>query len=225
MGLLKQYKIFIIVYRTGNKTVKVKISQNSQKNIKKKFASIKKSSTFVLGLSKEVLSPINLLVISFSVINYVVRVRVHAGCVDAHFFLYLYTRKTSTNMLELGIKGRQEEIVTENLTASHIGSGTVRVFATPMMIALMEHTSQVSVKPYLEEGQETVGTRVDVSHISSTPIGLKVWCESEVIEIDRRRIVFKVAAYDEKGLIGEGTHERFVIDVAKFQAKTEEKRK
>ena len=129
------------------------------------------------------------------------------------------------NMIELGIKGRQEEIVTEELTASHIGSGTVRVFATPMMIALMERTSRLSVKPYLEEGQETVGTRVDVSHVSSTPVGLKVWCESEIVEIDRRRVVFKVAAYDEKGLIGEGTHERFVIDVAKFQAKTEEKRK
>ncbi len=127
-------------------------------------------------------------------------------------------------MIELGIKGRQEEIVTEELTASHIGSGAVRVFATPMMIALMERTCRLSVKPYLEEGQETVGIRVDVSHVSSTPVGLKVWCESEVIEIDRRRIVFKVTAYDERGLIGEGTHERFIIDVAKFQAKTEEKK-
>lgn len=134
-----------------------------------------------------------------------------------------FVRRKTTNMIELGIKGRQEEIVTEELTASHIGSGTVRVFATPMMIALMERTSRLSVKPYLEEGQETVGTKVNVSHVSSTPVGLKVWCESEVVEIDRRRIVFKVAAYDEKGLIGEGTHERFVIDVAKFQAKTEEK--
>lgn len=114
--------------------------------------------------------------------------------------------------------------MTVELTASHIGSGTVRVFATPMMIALMERTCRLSVKPYLEEGQETVGIRVDVSHVSSTPVGLKVWCESEVIEIDRRRIVFKVAAYDERGLIGEGTHERFIIDVAKFQAKTEEKK-
>ena len=113
--------------------------------------------------------------------------------------------------------------MTEDLTASHIGSGSVRVFATPMMIALMERTSRMSVKPYLEDGQETVGTKVDVTHVSSTPAGLKVWCESEVVDIDRRRIVFKVAAYDEKGLIGEGTHERFVIDVAKFQAKTEEK--
>ena len=126
-------------------------------------------------------------------------------------------------MVKIGIKGRQEEIVTEDLTASHIGSGSVRVFATPMMIALMERTSRMSVKPYLEDGQETVGTRVDVRHVSSTPGALKVWGESEVVDIDRRRIVFKVAAYDEKGLIGEGTHERFVIDVAKFQAKTEEK--
>ena len=126
-------------------------------------------------------------------------------------------------MVEIGIKGRQEEIVTEDLTASHIGSGSVRVFATPMMIALVERTSRMGVMPYLEDGQETVGTKVDVTHVSSTPVGLKVWCESEVVDIDRRRIVFKVAAYDEKGLIGEGTHERFVIDVAKFRAKTEEK--
>lgn len=148
-----------------------------------------------------------------------------AELVEAPGYSYICQKKHNGDMIELGIKGRQEEIVTEELTASHIGSGTVRVFATPMMIALMERTSRLSVKPYLEEGQETVGTKVDVSHVSSTPVGLKVWCESEVVEIDRRRIVFKVAAYDEKGLIGEGTHERFVIDVAKFQAKTEEKRK
>ncbi len=127
-------------------------------------------------------------------------------------------------MIEIGIKGRQEEIVTMELTASHIGSGTVRVFATPMMIALMEKTCRICVKPYLDEGQETVGTRVDVAHLSSTPVGMKVWCECELSEIDRRRLVFKVSAYDEKGIIGEGTHERFIIDVAKFQEKTENKK-
>ncbi len=126
-------------------------------------------------------------------------------------------------MVEIGIKGRQDEIVTEELTASHIGSGAVRVFATPMMISLMEKTCQRSVVPYLEEGQETVGTRVDIAHVSSTPIGMKVWCESELVDIDRRRLVFKVAAYDEKGLIGEGRHERFIIDIAKFKEKTESK--
>ncbi len=126
-------------------------------------------------------------------------------------------------MVEIGIKGRQDEIVTEELTASHIGSGAVRVFATPMMISLMEKTCQRSVVPYLEDGQETVGTKVDIAHVSSTPIGMKVWCESELIDIDRRRLVFKVAAYDEKGLIGEGRHERFIIDIARFKEKTESK--
>ena len=127
-------------------------------------------------------------------------------------------------MLEKGIKGRQEDVVTMEQTASHIGSGTVRVLATPMMIALMERTSRLSVKPYLAQGQETVGTHVNVSHVSATPVGMKVWCECELIDIDRRRLVFKVAVYDEKGLVGEGTHERFIIDVARFQAKTEDKK-
>lgn len=126
-------------------------------------------------------------------------------------------------ILEKGIKGRQEDVVTMELTASHIGSGSVRVLATPMMIALMERTCRLSVKPCLEEGQETVGTHVNVSHVSATPVGMKVWCECELIEIDRRRLVFKVGTYDEKGLVGEGTHERFIIDVARFQAKTEDK--
>lgn len=124
-------------------------------------------------------------------------------------------------MLETGIKGRIEDVVREETTAGHIGSGAVRVFATPMMIALMERTCRTSVKPYLDESQETVGTHVNVSHVSATPVGMKVRCESELIEIDRRRLVFKVAAYDEKGLIGEGLHERFVIDVERFKAKVD----
>ena len=106
--------------------------------------------------------------------------------------------------------------MSKELTAKHIGSGTVLVFATPMMIALMEKTSQMSVKPYLEAGQETVGTHVDVSHDSAVPVGRKVWCESEVIDVDRRKITFKVAVYDDNGIVGQGTHERFIIDVKKF---------
>ncbi len=126
-------------------------------------------------------------------------------------------------MLEIGLKGYKEEVVTEELTAAHIGSGLVKVFATPMMIALMEGTCADSVAPHLEEGQGTVGTHVDVSHCAATPVGMKVHCESELIEVDRRRLLFKVAAYDERGLIGEGKHERFVIDSAKFQAKIDAK--
>ena len=127
-------------------------------------------------------------------------------------------------MVETGIKGKKEWLVTKELSAQHIGSGSVLVLATPMMIALMEKTCQESVKPYLAEGQETVGTHVNVHHHAATPIGMTVWCESEVIEVDRRRIVFKVSVFDKAGLVGDGTHERFIIDVEKFQSKTEERK-
>lgn len=126
-------------------------------------------------------------------------------------------------MMEIGIKGHKEQVVTEELTAAHIGSGLVKVFATPMMIALMESTCASSVEAVLEAGQGTVGTHVDVSHCAATPVGMRVHCDSELVEIDRRRLVFKVAAYDERGLIGEGRHERFIIDSAKFQAKIDAK--
>lgn len=126
-------------------------------------------------------------------------------------------------MMEIGIKGQKEQLVTDELTAAHIGSGLVRVFATPMMIALMEGTCADSVAPFLEPGQGTVGTHVNVSHCAATPVGMRVRCESELVEVDRRRLVFKVVAYDERGIIGEGTHERFVIDSAKFQSKIDAK--
>lgn len=125
--------------------------------------------------------------------------------------------------LETGIKGHIEQVVTYELTADYIGSGMVKVFATPMMIALIEKTCRLSVAPYLEEGMGTVGTLVNVSHCAATPVGMKVWAETELTEIDRRRLVFRVAAYDERGLIGEGIHERFIIDNAKFQSKTDSK--
>ncbi len=126
-------------------------------------------------------------------------------------------------MIEPGLKGREETIVTDAETALNVGSGKVRVFATPMMIALIEKTASLSLEPLLEEGQGSVGTMINVSHCAATPVGMKVWAETEVTEVDRRRIVFSVKAYDECGLIGEGTHERFIIDTAKFQAKADGK--
>ena len=126
-------------------------------------------------------------------------------------------------MIEPGLKGRLETIVTDAETALNVGSGKVRVFATPMMIALIEKTASLSLEPLLEEGQGSVGTMINVSHCAATPVGMKVWAETEVTEVDRRRIVFSVKAYDERGLIGEGTHERFIIDTAKFQAKADSK--
>lgn len=122
-------------------------------------------------------------------------------------------------MLTVGIKGRQEVVVAEENSAKALGSGTLEVFGTPAMIALMEKTALKSVEPYLEEGAGTVGTLLNVTHDAPTPYGMTVWCESELVEIDRRRLVFEVAAYDAKGKIGGGRHERFIIDGAKFQAK------
>lgn len=123
----------------------------------------------------------------------------------------------------IGTKGHLEQVVTEELTAARIGSGLVKVFATPMMIALVERTCNESVIPLLEAGQGTVGTKVEITHSAATPVGMKVWCDSELVEVDRRRLVFKVSAYDECGLIGEGMHERFIIDSERFQEKANKK--
>lgn len=122
-------------------------------------------------------------------------------------------------MIAPGIKGHLEQVVTPEMSAARIGSGLVEVFATPMMVALVERTCNESVLPLLESGQGTVGTLVNVAHTAATPVGMRVWCDSELVEVDRRRLVFRVAAFDECGPIGEGTHERFIIDTARFQEK------
>ena len=127
-------------------------------------------------------------------------------------------------MIEKGILGHREQMVTPDLTADRIGSGLVQVFATPMLVALMEQTCNESVTPLLEAGQGTVGTHINISHSAATPVGMKVWCDSELVEVERRRLVFTVKAFDECGPIGEGRHERFIIDSAKFQAKIDAKK-
>ena len=126
-------------------------------------------------------------------------------------------------MVTIGIRGHLEQVVTYEMSAARVGSGLVEVFATPMMISLIEQTCNESVLPYLDEGQGTVGTLVNVAHTAATPIGMRVWCDSELVEVDRRRLVFNVKAYDECGPIGEGTHERFIIDTAKFMEKIKAK--
>ena len=122
-------------------------------------------------------------------------------------------------MLQPGIKGHKEQVVTPAMSAARVGSGLVDVFATPMLVALVEQTCYESVLPHLDQGQGTVGTLVSISHTSATPIGRRVWCESELIEVDRRRLVFRVRAFDSRGPIGEGLHERFIIDTKRFMQK------
>ncbi|MBO6089487.1 MAG: thioesterase family protein [Lachnospiraceae bacterium] len=127
-------------------------------------------------------------------------------------------------MLELGLKGKQEAVVEEKYTAKALGSGGLDVLATPAMIALSEKTCLLSVQDYLEEGTSTVGTQVNMAHLAATPVGMKVTCESELIEIDRRRLKFSVVVFDEKEKIAEGTHERFIVDNMKFVEKANAKR-
>ncbi len=126
-------------------------------------------------------------------------------------------------MLETGMKGRKEIVVTQEKTAKAMGSGTLDVFATPAMIALMENTAFESVAGELEEGSGTVGTALKVKHVAATPVGMKVVCETELVEVDGRALTFSVKAFDEKGLIGEGEHERFIVFNEKFQAKADAK--
>ena len=127
-------------------------------------------------------------------------------------------------MLETGIKGTGTVTVNEENTAKAMGSGTLDVFATPALIALMEETCWRSVANELEEGCGTVGTLLEIKHTAPTPVGMKVTCESVLTEVDGRRLVFEVTAHDAKGVVGEGSHERFIIQNEKFQAKANAKR-
>ena len=125
--------------------------------------------------------------------------------------------------MEAGITGTQTITVTEDKTAQAMGSGTLPVFATPAMIALIEETAWKSVADELEEGCVTVGTSLNVKHLAASPVGMKVTCNTTLVEVDKRRLVFSVEVEDETGKIGEGTHERFIVQAEKFQNKADAK--
>ncbi len=125
--------------------------------------------------------------------------------------------------MELGIKGARDVLVSEDKTARAMGSGELGVFATPAMVALVEETAWRSVASHLEDGQGTVGTKLELAHTAPTPVGMRVHCETELVEIDRRRLVFSFAVSDETGPIGSGTHERFIVDSARFETKANAK--
>ena len=118
-----------------------------------------------------------------------------------------------------GIKGEKSKIVKAEDTASAYGSGLVDVFATPAMVAFIENTCLDSVSDMLDDHLSTVGMKISVTHEKATPKGMKVFCTSHLIELDRKKLIFKVEARDEEGLIGRGIHERFIIDKEKFMNK------
>jgi len=123
-------------------------------------------------------------------------------------------------MVEIGKKYIFETVVREEDTAKAFGSGELAVLATPRMIALMEEASYKCIADDIDDGSSTVGTFLEIKHLAATPVGMKVRVESEVTDVDGRKIVYSVRAYDEAGIIGEGKHERFIIFSEKFVAKT-----
>lgn len=121
--------------------------------------------------------------------------------------------------METGLTYTSHTVVTDDNTAEHVGSGDLAVFATPTMAALMENAAMLAVAPALEAGQTTVGSEINISHIKPTGIGAKVSATAVLAAVEGRKLSFNVAAYDEEGMIGEGTHIRFIVDSERFMGK------
>ena len=125
--------------------------------------------------------------------------------------------------IEPGLVGTAELVVGEQHTAPRIGSGKVRVLATPVMINLIEAAALAAIEHLLQEGYQSLGTHLDVRHIAATPVGMKVKASAEVTSVEGRTVGFKVSCSDEKELIGDGIHERVVVNVAKFDIRVQKK--
>jgi fluoroacetyl-CoA thioesterase len=127
--------------------------------------------------------------------------------------------------IEPGLRGGAELMVGEEHTAPRIGSGRVHVLATPVMINLIEAAALAAVEHLLTAGFQSLGTHLDVRHIAATPVGMRVRATAEVVSVDGRTIRFRVEARDEVELIGDGSHERVVVNVAKFDQRVQRKLK
>ncbi len=123
-----------------------------------------------------------------------------------------------------GLTGELEHVVVDADTASRWGSGLVPVFSTPSLVGWMESAAVKALEGHLPAGQTSVGSRIDVRHLAATPVGMAIRFRAELTAVEGRTLTFKVQAWDEKELIGEADHERFVVDEAKFIARVEKKR-
>ena len=122
-------------------------------------------------------------------------------------------------MLEIGLRYESRTTVSTANSAKTLGSGDMDVFATPAMVALMENVAMLAVAAELPEGSATVGTQMNTSHIKASPLGAVITASAELTAVDGRKLTFAVKAWDEKGVIGEGEHTRFVVDRARFLSK------
>lgn len=126
--------------------------------------------------------------------------------------------------IPIGAKEESQILVTTDVAISFLGTEEARVLGTPWLILHLEITARNLAKTYLLDGQDTVGTQVNVKHLAATPIGMQARFQAEVLSLDNRRILFKVEAFDEIEKIAEGTHERFIVDIAKFATRVQAKR-
>lgn len=126
--------------------------------------------------------------------------------------------------LKPGLKAIIEIVVGETNTAAHLGSGLVPVFATPALVALMENAAVNALKGHLPKGQTTVGGRIEVAHTAATPVGMRVRAQAELVEVDGKKLTFKIQAQDEVEPIGEATHLRFIIEHESFLGRVQEKK-
>jgi fluoroacetyl-CoA thioesterase len=122
-----------------------------------------------------------------------------------------------------GASGSKTITVGDEHTAPFVGSGRVRVLATPVMINLFEAAALAAIEHLLPEGHQSLGTHLNITHIAATPVGMRVTATAEVTGVEGRMIKFKVSARDERDLIGEGVHDRVVVNVAKFDLRVQEK--
>lgn len=127
--------------------------------------------------------------------------------------------------IQIGMKASAELVVREEHTAPRVGSGKVHVLATPVMINLFEAAALAAVEEHLPPGFQSLGTVLNVRHIAATPVGMRVRATAEVTAVEKRTIHFKVEARDERDLIGDGTHERVVVNMQKFDQRVQEKLK
>lgn len=122
-----------------------------------------------------------------------------------------------------GAKGMHGTVVGPQHTAAHVGSGRIPVLATPVMVNLMEAAALAAVEAQLPPGQQTLGTRVDVTHIAATPVGMRVTAHALLVKVEGRKLTFRVHAEDERELIGEGTHERVIVNAERFERRVRDK--